>query len=145
MGFQFSLAAVLLVRRERAAAAERALGAAELAVAAARGQREQVRAELVRLAAEWAGAASRVLQATALYERYARVAVLDAARVELDGQIAQLETQRDTRRQAYIAARRDRELLEELEASQRASFQAAAAAREQKRSDDLFLARRMRG
>ena len=144
MGFRFSLAAVLLVRREREAAAERALGAAERAVAAARGQREQVRAELVRLAAEWAGAGPRLLQATALLERYARVAVLDAAQVEMDGQIVQMETQRDARRLLYVAARRDRELLEELEASQRASFRAAADAREQKRNDDLFLARRMR-
>ena len=144
MGFQFSLAAVLLVRREREAAEERALGAAERTVAAARGQRDAVRAELVRLAAEWAGAGTRMLQATALHERYARVAVLDAARVELDAQIPQLETQRDARRLLYLAARRDRELLEELEASQRASFRAAADAREQKRSDDLFLARRMR-
>lgn len=150
MGFRFSLAAVLLVRREREAAEERLLGAAERALAGARGQLEAVRGELRRLAEERAGEGSRLLQGVALHEQYARLAVLDAARAELERQVAEMEARRDGRRLAYVMARRDRELLEELEASQRESFVAAAMMREQKRSDDLFLsrrvlARRMRG
>ena len=143
MGFRFSLAAVLLVRQEREAAEERLLGAAERDLAATRAQRDAVRSELRRLAEQRAAEAARTVQGVALHEQYARLAVLDAARVELDGRVAQLETLRDARRQAYVAARRDRELLEQLESSQRASFVAAATAREGKRSDDLFLARQV--
>lgn len=143
MGFRFSLAAVLLVRREREAAEERLLGAAERELAGVRGQLDEVRAELRRMAELRAGEGPRVLPGVALHEQYARLAVLGAARAELDGQVVELEARRDGRRQAYVEARRDRELLEEMEASQRASFLATATAREQKRSDDLFLARRV--
>ncbi len=141
MGFRFSLAAVLLVRREREAAEERLLGAAERELAAARAQRDVVRGELRRLGELRAGEGSQVRQGVALHEQYARLAVLGAACAEMDGQVAELGTRRDVRRRAYVAARRDCELLEEMEASQRASFVAGAGAREQKRSDDLFLAR----
>lgn len=143
MGFRFSLAAVLLVRRERESAEERLLGATERALAGARGQLEAVRGELRRLSEERAGEGSRLMQGVMLHEQYARVAVLDAARAELDRQVAELEQRRDTRRLAYVTARGDRELLEELEATQRSSFVAAATVREQKRSDDLFLSRRV--
>lgn len=135
--------AVLLVRRERETAEERLLGAAERELAGVRAQRDAVGGELRRMAEERGGEGSRVLQGVSLHEQYARLAVLGAARVELDGQVEALEMRRDARRLAYVVARRDRELMEEMEASQRASFVAGATVREQKRSDDLFLSRRV--
>ena len=144
MSFRFTLAAVLLVRREREAAAERALAWAEREMLAAQRQFEAVGIELRRLAAERAGAGPRVMQGVALHEQYARLAVLDRARIELQQQLVELEKQRDGRRLAYVAARRDRELLEEMEAQQRARFDAALATQEQKRADELFLTRRRR-
>lgn len=144
MGFRFSLAAVLLVRREREAAGERALAAAERELLTARGQLEAVRQELRRMAEERSGAGPRVLQGVAVHEQYARWAVLGGAQVELEQRVAEMAARRDARRVAYVAARRDRELLEQMEAEQRAAFQAAATVREQKRSDELFLMRRLR-
>lgn len=144
MGFRFSLEAVLLLRREREAAAERALAAAERDLATVWGQLRAVRDGLQRMAVERAGVGSRVLQGVAVHEQYARWAVLDGARVELEQRVAEMELRRDARRLTYLAARRDRDLLEGMEAEQRAGFAAAAAVREQKRADELFLMRRLR-
>lgn len=144
MSFQFSLTAVLLIRREREASRERALAAAERELHAVRQQLEMVDDELRRLAGLRESAEPCLMQGVAVQEQYARWAVLQQARTELKRAIAERAIERDAQMRLYLSARRDRELLEKLETEQRATYYAAATMREQKLSDELFLLRRPR-
>ncbi len=144
MPFAFSLAAVLAFRQQREAAEERALTALLHQLAAAHETFGRIEVELRNIRSMHAQSSPERLQAVALHERYARLAVLEQGRAEMLQHIAALTTQRDAQQQLYLAARRDRELLDELEAKQRAGFATEALRREAKRMDDLFLARRLR-
>jgi len=144
MAFAFSLAAVLALRQQREQQEERALTAVLHELAAGRDTVGRIEGELSRVRAEIAQMAPQSLQAVSLHERYARVRVLEKGLLEMRARLAELEARRDAQQQIYLAARRDRDLLDELESRQRLSFTTEANRREQKRMDDLFLARRLR-
>lgn len=144
MAFVFSLAAVLALRQQREQQEERAFTAVLHELAAARETIGRIESELGRLHADHAQSGPQRLQAVSLHERYARIHVLEQGRAEMLARIAAIDAQRDAQQQIYLAARRDRDLLDELEGRQRASFALEASRREQKRMDDLFLARRLR-
>lgn len=144
MAFAFSLAAVLALRQQREQQEERALTAVLHELAAGRDTVGRIEGELSRVRAEIAQMAPQSLQAVSLHERYARVRVLEEGLLEMRARLAELEARRDAQQQIYLAARRDRDLLDELESRQRLSFTTEANRREQKRMDDLFLARRLR-
>ncbi len=145
MGFVFSLAAVLTVRRQREEMEERRLGAVALEHARAKQNLERIRGELASASAQRAVARPELVQGTSIHERYARVVLLQQALIELERVVAEIGMRRDAQQRIYVAARRDRELLEELEERQRLLFYADATRREQRRHDDLYLARRLRG
>ena len=105
---------------------------------------QRVRMELRSAAAERALGAPELLQGMTLHARYARTVLLQHALVELEASVAEMAARRTTQQQAYVAARRDRELLEELESRQKNLHTAEAQRREQRRNDDLFLSRRLR-
>ncbi len=144
MAFVFSLAAVLSLRRRREEAEERHLAQLATDRETARQTLDRIEAELRRLAAERAAEPPRLLQATDLYERYARLALLEHGRNEVLTHAQDLTQRFTTQQQAYLHARRDRELLEELETAQRATYAAGLLRQETKRNDDAFLNRYLR-
>ena len=144
MAFVFSLAAVLALRQQREQQEERALTAILHELAAGRDTIQRIEDELRRLHADYAQSGPQQLQAVSLHERYARIHVLEQGRDELLARLAEIDTRRNAQQQIYLAARRDRDLLDELKTRQRASFAVEASRREQKQMDDLFLARRLR-
>ena len=144
MAFVFSLAAVLALRQQREQQEERALTAVLHELAAARETVGRIEGELRRVRAEHAQIAPQSLQAVALHERYARIHVLEQGRQEMLARVAELGVRREAQQQIYLTARRDRDLLDDLRTRQRAAFAVEATRSEQKRMDDLFLARRLR-
>ena len=144
MAFVFSLAAVATVRRERERQAERALAAVLREIQRTQATLARLETELREMAAARLAAASRQLTGVSLHEQYARMELLRTARGEVVAHLGALTAQREQQQLLYIAAHRDRDLLNELEQRQRAIFQGEQALREQKRNDDLFLARRLR-
>lgn len=144
MAFAFSLAAVQSVRRQRETQEERALTAVLHEMQRTQSMMERIDAELSDAAASRLTAWAVQTQAVAIHEQYARLELLRQARAEVLACLAALATQRDQQQSFYLTARRDRELLDELEAKQHAAFRAKLLLQEQKRNDDLFLARRLR-
>lgn len=144
MAFVFSLAAVLAIRQQTEQQQERLLTAILHELAAARDTVHRIEDELRKVRTDRVHAAPQNLQAVSLHERYARIRVLEEGHTEMLARVAEMEARRNAQQQIYLAARRDRDLLEELESRQRASFAVEASRREQKRMDDLFLARRLR-
>ena len=144
MAFVFSLAAVLALRHQREQQQERALTAILHELAAGRDTVHRIEDELRRLHADHAQTRPQSQQAVSLHEQYARIHVLEQGRAEMLARLADLEIRRAAQQQLYLAAHRDRELLDDLKTRQRAGFSLEAARRDQKRMDDLFLARRLR-
>ena len=144
MAFVFSLAAVLALRHQREQQAERALTALLHELAAGRDTVQRIEDELRRLHADHAQTRPQSQQAVSLHERYARIYVLEQGRAEMLTRLADLDAQRAAQQQLYLDAHRDRELLDDLKTRQRAGFALDANRRDQKRMDDLFLARRLR-
>ena len=144
MPFVFSLAALLSVRRRREEAEERHLAQLSADLATARQTLHRIETELRRLADEHAAAAPRTVQATHLHERYARLSLLEQGRSEVSTHVHDLTERFAAQQQAYLRARCDRELLEELETTQRATYAAGLLRQETKRNDDAFLNRYLR-
>ncbi len=143
MGFVFALRAVLTVRRQREEAAERALAEEMRELAEARRAMEWVRGEVERAAAERDGAAAGAVPALEMRERYARKELLEAAQGETRVRLERAEERAKSLRESYLAARREREVMEEMEARQRTFHDLEALRREAKRTDDLLLGRRL--
>ena len=144
MAFIFTLAAVLSLRRRREEAEERHLAQLSTDLATARQTLHRIEAELRRLAAERAAEPPRTVQATHLHERYARLSLLEHGRAEVSSHLQDLTRRFAAQQQAYLRARRDREVLEELETAQRARYAAGLLRQETKRNDDAFLNRFLR-
>ena len=144
MPFAFSLAAVLSVRRQREAVEERKLGAISRELDQTHTHLARVRSELGSASARRSSGHIELRQGVSLHEQYARIVLLQQAIVEFKSSLAEISARRSTQQQIYLVARRDRELLEELEQRQRANFNAEALRQEQRRQDDLYLARRLR-
>ena len=144
MPFVFSLAAVLSVRRLRETVAERTLGDISRELKQTRIHLTRVRTELGHAADRRAAGNAEPLQGVSLHEQYARIALLQQAVVEFEAAVAEITARRTAQQAIYLATRRDRELLEEMEGRQRAGFHADALRQEQRVQDDLSLARRLR-
>jgi len=142
--FAFSLAAVQAVRRQRERQEERALSAVLHEMQQTRLTLERIEAELRQAGASRLRAEPQPMQGVSLHEQYARMELLRQAWAEVLARLEELATQRDQQQGSYLTARRDRELLDELEQKQKTSFEAKLLQQEQKRNDDLFLARRLR-
>jgi len=71
-----------------------------------------------------------------------RLANFDLARNQLRTRLAEAEQQRVTQAEAFVRARRNREILEELRRRKLREYRLHEARREQQDLDDLFLMRR---
>ena len=144
MPHKFPLAAVLSVRQQKEEAEERALTAI-LAEA------NRTRLAITRAEQQIAGHANtrarEVLSShNAAHHQaaQARWIMLRDTRQALLQQLQTLEQRRAEQQARYLRARSDREMLTELKARGRASWEAESNAGEARRMDDLFAARRQR-
>ena len=140
----FSLAAVLAVRRQKESAEERALAAAAVKVTESRTALDHLEEQVRQMADARARAGGTVYMAVHLHAEDARWKALGQARAHLLREIDSLETKRLEQQARYLDARRDREMLTELQQKQKIAFEAELQSREQKRIEDLFTARHLR-
>jgi flagellar export protein FliJ len=144
MAFHFSLAAVLRVRESVEEREERALKSIQLEMARTRHQIEELRAAIG--GAHWAR--EKALQQTIpgghlhtlLWEEQAAEQRLKS----MLGQLQVLEQTRDKQMKVYQAAHREREMLTDIRKRQKDIYEREWLREEQKRLDDIFMARRHR-
>ncbi len=144
MAFQFSLAAVLRVRESIEEREECALQSIQLDVARARHQIEELStaigsAQFAREKALQETISGGHLQAL-LWEEHAAEQRLRS----MLGQLQMLEQTRDKQMQVYQAAHREREMLTDIRKGQKDIYEREWLREEQKRLDDIFMARRHR-
>ena len=144
MAFQFSLATVLRVRGILEEREERLLQGILVEIS-------QTHESLARTEAEIAGSdASRcesVFKKCAghhLHAVYGEVKELKQSRQALGEQIGKLEQLRDRQIVVYENARRNREMLTDIQNDQRKAYESDTARREQRVLDDNYIARRGR-
>ena len=140
----FALAAVLSVRQQKEVAEEREL-------AARNAELQQVRSALARLEQELAlWAETRAGEVNALFPAahhqasYAQARLLREAEADLREQLRSAEAMRAEQLSRYMEARRDREMLTDLQQKHESAWNTQLQSREQRRIDDLFAARRPR-
>lgn len=144
MGFQFSLASVLKVRGIQEEREERVLQQILFEIS-------QTRDELVRTDQEIAQSSeTRIadLQKPVLgldiHASYGAIKLLKQYRKELQAQIEKLNELKEKQLKIYEAARRNREMLSEMEDTKRSVYDLEMARAEQRTLDDNFVARRGR-
>ena len=138
-----SLHVILMVRRRREEAAERALAATGEEVLRWKAHSEKLRSGLAAVSASRASEIHRITMAADHQSSEAQYRVLLQQCAEAEKNIARLETIRAERMAAYMEARRAREVAEKLEEQSSMTHRAELALREQKWNEDLFLARRV--
>lgn len=144
MAFRFALASVLRVRESIERREERALQAIQLQVAQAKHQGEALRGAILSaremrdetLRQSLSGGQLQSL----LWEEQAAERELRLTLEQLRG----LEQQRDEQMTIYRAAHCDREMLSEMLQKQKSLYEQDQARNEQKKLDDVFIARRLR-
>lgn len=139
-----SLRVVLAVRRRKEEAEERVLAALGQQIQQAIAEAERLQAELASVTASRLEDVDRLLNGIHHQHSEARYRQLQQQRSEALSQRVKLEQMRISQMVTYLAARRDREVISELQQRRMAAYQAELRVREQKRSEDLFLARRAR-
>lgn len=140
----FALASVLALRQQKEEAEERALASANAQVQQAMANLARVNHERAQSASARVGEVHAVRAAAHHHASYARDKFLHEAQAELRTQLTAAETRRDEQRRLYLAARTNREMLAELKQKQMSHWDTELRVREQKRTDDLFNARRPR-
>ena len=138
-----SLRAILMVRKLREDAEERALAGISQEILRWQSHVEKLRSGL----AEITSARLREIQciADAAHHRSSEAcyrALLQQC-VEAENKVERLKAARAERMATYMAARLARQVAEELEGQRRAAHQAEIVLREQKWNEDMFLARRV--
>jgi flagellar export protein FliJ len=144
MAFQFSLAVVLRLRESLEKREERALQSIQLDVSrtlqaiedlsVAIGGAQQARETALRQAISGGHLHSLLWEEQAAEQRLRL----------LLGKLQVLEQEREKQRQVYHAAHRDREMLSDMMEKQKLIYDREWLREEQKRLDDIFMARRHR-
>jgi hypothetical protein len=139
-----SLAVLLALRRRREEVEERTIADLGRQVLLAEAEVERVRGEIAVFIASRIGETGRVLdgmhhQCSEGRHRWLQQQVLD-----ISSRLVQLKQSRTERMAIYVARRRDREMISELQKQRASAYQHELRAREQKGNQDLFLIRRAR-
>ena len=144
MAFVFPLASVLALRSQKEKAEERLL----IQLGAEIGQTEadlgRISADIARSSEERAREVHQAFNAAHHQAHYARYQLLGSARAELQAQLVTLRSRQQQQQAAYLASRRDREMLTDLHLKQRNIYRLELDRSEAKRNDDLYLSRRLR-
>jgi flagellar export protein FliJ len=144
MSFQFALDPVLRFRKTVEEREEAALKKIAYELTLVFEELELTERKILESEIGRAGQVFQRLNAFQLQAYYNEVNALKHRRKELEGQIAKLEEARAEQMNIYEAARRDRELLTDLQDQKRTVYEIEKNKREQKMLDDIYLARRSR-
>jgi flagellar export protein FliJ len=144
MAFRFPLATVLLVREHAEEREERALKKIQLEISRVRREIEQLDAEIVAAQKLREQALQQPIPAYELQESLRRVKAAMDKRHQLALQMETLTRELIGQLKIYQVAHRDREALTDMLEKQRETYDQEQARANQKRLDDLFMARRHR-
>jgi flagellar export protein FliJ len=144
MAFQFSLAAVLLVRQNAKKREEQALQRIQLEIARIVNQLEELNAEIAKTHDARERAMQQPIPAAHLHSFLQRVqAIVEAKKMHLQ-RLQVLELERERQLKVYQAAHRDLETIVEMFNEQREAHDQEQDRTEQKSLDDIFVARHQR-
>lgn len=144
MSYHFPLSPVLWLREVVEEREERLLKNIQQEIASTAEQLSAVAAELAGADADRRGEVASSCSAIQLHARYEHLDGLRQKRMELEQRMEKLEELRGRQMIAYQAARRDREMLDQLHGQGLTVYEAEEARREQSRLDDSFGAQRAR-
>jgi len=144
MAFKFSLATVLRIREISEEREERVLQRtlheiAEIVKAMARMDVEISNSNASRRSDRF-----KPLSGSQIRNSYAAMNEIKQSKVELGEDLAKLQEIREVQIQSYAAARRDREMLTDMQDDKRVAYESDVARQEQKVLDDNYIARRGR-
>jgi flagellar export protein FliJ len=144
MAFRFSLATVLRIREISEERRERVLQRTLLEISEAVNALARMDAEISKTNALRDSDRFRPLSGMLIQNSYAAMKELKQNRVEMRDALAKLHEVRDEQIRSYEIARRDREMLTDMQDEKRGTYEADAARQEQKTLDDNFIVRRGR-
>lgn len=144
MGFVFSLAAVLQVRRNAEEREERILGDVLREMNQTMQSIQRIDAELTGTTVRREAEIEQAFPGSHHHVSYARHALLRQTRSELEEQLTQWKELRDRQVAVHQSARAGREMISDLRVRQRDAYVSAMSRREQSTLDDGYLARRGR-
>jgi flagellar export protein FliJ len=144
MAFQFPLAVVLRVRESIERREERALQSIQLDVARALHQIEQLIAAIGGADRAREKALQQTISGGHLQSLLGEEQAAEQQLKSMLGQLQVLEQEREAQMKVYQAAHRDREMLTDMLKKQKDVYEREWLREEQKRLDDIFMARRHR-
>ncbi len=144
MPFRFPLASVLLVRENAEKREERKLQKIQFEMARIIQQVEEVSAEIANTFTAREQAMRQPIPAIQLHSFQRQAQVSAEKKTRMLQRLQTLEQERAQQLVAYQAAHRDHEMLLDLMNHQRAVYDQEQSRTQQKRLDDLFIARRFR-
>lgn len=144
MGFVFSLAAVLQVRRNAEEREERILGDILREMNQTTQSIQRIDAELTGTIARREAEVEQALAGSHHHISYGRHALLQQTRSELEERLKGWKQLRDRQVAVHQSARIAREMISDLRGRQREAYVSAMSRREQSALDDGYLARRGR-
>ncbi len=144
MSYHFSLSPVLWLRNVVEEREERLLQNIQREIALTAEHLNAAVAEISGSEASRSRETARQCSGIHLHAWYEHLEALRQKRKELEERMEKLEELRGKQMIAYQAARRDREMLDELHSQERTAYEADAARREQSRLDDTFGAQYVR-
>jgi flagellar export protein FliJ len=143
--FRFTLATLLRVRESIEKREEMALQRAEMEVVRVRQQIEELTIEIARAGEAREKALREAIKAHRLQDIDAGMNSAIAARRALIEALQTLKEQREAQMKRYQAAYSNRQMLTDLSTQQRDEYEQEEARAQQKRLDDIFVARIQRG
>jgi flagellar export protein FliJ len=144
MSARDALHVVLSLRRHKEDVEERRLGDILREKAKCHAELERIAAELEQITAVRLRQIQHIQNGLHHQECDAAMRQLSESRTEMLARIDGLDQQRVQQMSVYVAARCDREVIEEVRAKCEALRETERCSREQKRDEELFLARRIR-
>ena len=145
MAFHFTLEQVLRVRESIERREELALQRAEMEVARVCARIEELGEEIASVNRKREESLKQPLQAFLLQGFDAEIHALSEARTTMLETLKIVQSQRDQQRKIYQAAHNGRRMLTDLEKQQRTEYEVGEVKAQQKKLDDLFVARIQRG
>jgi flagellar export protein FliJ len=144
MAFRFSLAAVLLVRKNAKNREEQALHTIQLDIARVSRQVDELNADIVNTHKARERAMEQPIPAAQLHSYLHRVQSMAETRKTLLQRLHTLELDRERQMKIYQGAYRDLEMIVDMFNDQRDAHDQEQNRTEQKSLDDIFVARRQR-
>jgi flagellar export protein FliJ len=144
MAFQFSLAAVLRLRESVEKREERALQSIQLEVARILQAIEQLGVAIGGAHRDRETALQQTISGGHLHSLLWEEQAAEQQLQSMLGQLQVLEEARDKQMKVYQSAHREREMLTDMRKKQKDIYEREWLREEQKRLDDIFMARRHR-